>query len=249
MGAFRNQKIDPALFSVHLVGTLVKVLAKKLKFPSLLSELFGELKKILFYPHGGPNDPTSIELADRLLKTQLLLTVSIKGKRTIFGGSTLLFYHLHHRSRNLNVFSIGDSILMVLRKNFEGKYYLEFKSQAFQASFNQPIQITHEKYVTNPIGYWQYILNPGDVIVACTDGLTDNLFDEEIVDIVQQASDEGMSALDLAEILTNEAYERSQQKEGDETCPFVIQANKIKKFSPITGGKPDDITVLVSRVE
>lgn len=249
MGSFKSQGIDPALFSVHLVGTLVRVLAKDLKIPALLMGVFRELRKTLHFPRGAPADATSIELNDLLLQTQLLLATPFEGKKTIFGGSTLLFYHLRHSSRKLRVFSIGDSILMVLRRKEEGQYYLTFKSEAFQISFNQPYQITHEKYVVKPIGYWKVDVRPGDIIIACTDGLNDNLFDEEIVGIVQNAYDEGMTAVDLAKRLTEKAHERSKLTEGTEACPFVIQANKHIKPRPIAGGKPDDITVLVAHVE
>lgn len=74
-----------------------------------------------------------------------------------------------------------------------------------------------------------------------TDGLFDNLFTKEIVEIVY--SNSNMKAKDLATLLANKAFEFSNSKRDS---PFVYNA---KKHGYIyRGGKPDDITVLVAKV-
>lgn len=74
-----------------------------------------------------------------------------------------------------------------------------------------------------------------------TDGLFDNVFPKELVEMVSANSN--MKAKDLATLIANKAFEFSNSKRDS---PFVYNA---KKHGYIyRGGKPDDITVLVAKV-
>lgn len=70
----------------------------------------------------------------------------------------------------------------------------------------------------------------GDVVVVSTDGLFDNVLDEQLERAVQMGTVLGFSPKNMADVIAGVAFERSQQP----------SSRKLRK------GKPDDITVLVA---
>jgi hypothetical protein len=72
--------------------------------------------------------------------------------------------------------------------------------------------------------------------------LWDNLYDDIIVDILNRGT--AIRPEELAQVLVEEAYEKSQDK--TYLSPFAKKAQENKK--PYLGGKPDDITVIVALV-
>ena len=84
----------------------------------------------------------------------------------------------------------------------------------------------------------------GDIVVAGTDGLFDNLFDNELMGIVVQSSRAGLNpettAQNIAALARKRAGDRSRQ------TPFSTAAQEAGfRFY---GGKMDDITVIVSYI-
>lgn len=84
----------------------------------------------------------------------------------------------------------------------------------------------------------------GDVIVAGTDGLFDNLYDSELTTVVVQAVRSGMgpqvTAQNVADLARTRAQDRNRQ------TPFSTAAQDAGyRFY---GGKMDDITVIVSYI-
>jgi len=84
-------------------------------------------------------------------------------------------------------------------------------------------------------------IKKGDTIIAATDGLFDNLFDDDITDITSDYSNE--SPTFIASRLAIVAYDRSV---GKEPTPFSVAMKKQGK--EYEGGKEDDITVVVGKV-
>jgi protein phosphatase PTC7 len=89
----------------------------------------------------------------------------------------------------------------------------------------------------------------GDIIIAGTDGLFDNLFDEEIVKIAEETLEQAFDknrpfASSLSEKIVRRAI--SSSLDSSVKSPFSVQANKIGRT--YSGGKPDDTTVIVSLV-
>lgn len=87
-------------------------------------------------------------------------------------------------------------------------------------------------------------LRPGDVVIAGTDGIFDNLFEEEIVRVVEgfgrQDNKERQASL-IAKALVEAAVANGWSS--TYKSPFSKKAYKAgKKF---TGGKLDDTTVVV----
>jgi protein phosphatase PTC7 len=98
----------------------------------------------------------------------------------------------------------------------------------------------------------QLQLEEDDIIILATDGLFDNLFEEELVNIVGKAfgpfeSNEVTQdvAQQCAEKLAKRSYELSFSKTID--CPFALAAKDTNILW--SGGRKDDITVLVCFVK
>lgn len=87
-------------------------------------------------------------------------------------------------------------------------------------------------------------VSPGDVIVAGTDGLFDNLYNHEISSIVGMGIAAGFSPEATAKKITALARHRAQDRK--QQTPFSRAAQEAG-FSYF-GGKLDDITVVVSCV-
>jgi protein phosphatase PTC7 len=76
----------------------------------------------------------------------------------------------------------------------------------------------------------QFAVRTGDVVVVGTDGLFDNILEEQLELAVQMGTKLGFSPKNMADIIAGVAYERSKQ----------TRSRRLRK------GKPDDITVLVA---
>ena len=85
---------------------------------------------------------------------------------------------------------------------------------------------------------------PGDVIVAGTDGLFDNLFSNEVVSIVAEGMRGGLDPDALSKKLAAFAQQRALDRH--KQTPFSTAA-KEAGFR-YYGGKLDDITVVVSYI-
>ncbi|GKA24796.1 probable protein phosphatase 2C 55 isoform X1 [Tanacetum coccineum] len=84
----------------------------------------------------------------------------------------------------------------------------------------------------------------GDVIVAGTDGLFDNLYNNDITAVVIHAVRAGLGPQVMAQKIAALARQRAQEK--DRQTPFSAAAQEagIRYY----GGKLDDITVVVSYI-
>ena len=89
-------------------------------------------------------------------------------------------------------------------------------------------------------------LQEGDVVVAATDGLFDNISDGDIIDIVHEMSETKQNPQSLALQLTTVAHRHSLSKHND--TPYSVAATA--EYGMIySGGKPDDITCIVAYVQ
>lgn len=138
----------------------------------------------------------------------------------------------------LNAANLGDSGFMVLRGT-----QIIYRTKEQQHSFNFPYQIgtgsadrpEHAQRITIEV-------QPGDLIILGTDGLWDNLFDEDIVELVLQSYSDPAS---IAQVISHQAHLIANNK--DILSPFSKSARS-NGYPLASGGKLDDITVLVGRV-
>lgn len=88
------------------------------------------------------------------------------------------------------------------------------------------------------------VVAPGDVIVAGTDGLFDNLYNNDITAIVVHAVRAGLEPQATAKKIA--ALARQRALERDRQTPFSAAAQEAG--FRYYGGKLDDITVVVSYI-
>jgi protein phosphatase PTC7 len=157
----------------------------------------------------------------------------------ITGSSTACCVTLH--GSTLRGANVGDSGFMVVR---QGALFYRQKEQ--QHSFNFPFQLgTGSTDSPNDADCVELELQPGDVVVASTDGVGDNLFPEEIVSIVREGLTLGKSETEMATRIAQVASSRANSTVG--RSPFSVNAQQ--SGYEYSGGKLDDITVVVAIVE
>ncbi|CAN8068558.1 unnamed protein product [Agarophyton chilense] len=157
-------------------------------------------------------------------------------KNAQIGASTACVVGMDRYARLFGI-NLGDSGVRVVR---DAK--LVFRTREQQHFFNCPYQLGTDSEDALAMGQnVQQKLAPGDWVIVATDGLYDNVSDNDIVAETQSASD----AVQLAERLGELAAARAVDK--TYTSPFMVAATQAGvKWN---GGKPDDITVVVARVE
>jgi protein phosphatase PTC7 len=142
--------------------------------------------------------------------------------------------------QGLEAANLGDSGFLLMRDG-----HTIFKSPVQQHQFNIPFQL--ESGGSDPPSAAEVFslqVAAGDVIVAGTDGLFDNLYDNELVGVVIHATRAGLGPQVTAQKIVALARERAEDR--DRQTPFSLAAQEAGyRFY---GGKLDDITVVVSYI-
>ncbi|KAI3978764.1 hypothetical protein MKX01_015939 [Papaver californicum] len=155
------------------------------------------------------------------------------------GSSTACIIAL--TDEGIQAINLGDSGFIVVR---DGSTV--YRSPVQQHGFNFPYQLecgrngdlpSSGQVLTIPVA-------PGDVIVAGTDGLFDNMFNSEITDIIVQAVKAGLEPQGAAEKIAALARQRALDEK--RTSPFSKAAREAG--FQYYGGKLDDVTVVVSYI-
>ena len=165
------------------------------------------------------------------------------------GTSTVVIATIQQKGKKLRTSLIGDSGYMLLRqtkKNDRTLYTTVYKSKEQQHSFNFPFQIGENgddpsKSIAN-----EHKLNKKDIVILGTDGLFDNVYPEDLEQLVNETLANGKyDSAGLAKAIAEQAFKNSIDTVN--ISPFAENArNAGLRFS---GGKSDDITVVVGRVE
>ncbi|RCV07444.1 hypothetical protein SETIT_1G245000v2 [Setaria italica] len=144
--------------------------------------------------------------------------------------------------RSLRWAHVGDSGFAVFR---DGRLLLRLRKQ--QRRFNCPVSLKTEGggagVADAEVG--EAPARAGDVVVVGTDGLFDNVFDDELERIVQMGVALGFSPLNMAEVVAAFAHEAARCTYRD--TPYSVEKRK-QKGAASTCGKPDDITVVVALI-
>ncbi|XP_058075473.1 probable protein phosphatase 2C 1 isoform X7 [Magnolia sinica] len=152
------------------------------------------------------------------------------------------------KNGTLKIANVGDCGLRVLRKG-----QVVFSTSPQEHSFDCPYQLSSEvvgqTYQDAMVCSVQ--LMEGDTIVMGSDGLFDNVFDNEIVSTISRFRDASEGAKALAELASNHS------KDINFDSPYSLEARSRGFDVPLwkkvvgmklTGGKLDDITVIVGHV-
>lgn len=141
--------------------------------------------------------------------------------------------------------NLGDCGLMVIRNDV-----IVFRSEEQQHSFNFPYQLgVGSSDMPEDAFTCKLIVQEGDIVIIGTDGLFDNVFDEEIVQAVKlirnNQNPNKMDPKSISDALLARARETGESRNGD--SPFSVKA--LQKGFFYQGGKMDDMTVLVALVK
>lgn len=155
------------------------------------------------------------------------------------GSSTVLVAYFD--GQVLQVANIGDSGFIVIRNGAVFK-----RSSAMAHNFNFQILIERGDDPSELIEGYKIDLYEGDVIIIATDGLFDNLYEQEIASVISKSLQAGLKPQDIAEYLATRA-----QEVGRSTCARTPFADAAQAAGCVgyTGGKIDDVTVIVSLVQ
>lgn len=155
------------------------------------------------------------------------------------GSSTACIITL--TEQNLHAINLGDSGFIVVR---DGRTI--FESPVQQHGFNFTYQLEDSKTGDLPSSGQVFMIPvvPGDVIVAGTDGLFDNLYNNEITAVVVEGLSSGLGPQETAQQIAALARERALDRKRRTPFSRAAQEAGYSYF----GGKLDDTTVVVSFV-
>jgi protein phosphatase PTC7 len=172
--------------------------------------------------------------ADQHLGSATCTTLKLTGKNTI------------------QALNIGDSGYSIHRRNEKDQLELVFASEPGQKRFNFPNQLggKHGDDVKDVGVERTHTLDPDDVIVIYSDGVSDNLFPAEFHSCLDSAvddEDETLQSFSLAaDCIARNAYFLGKDKTFD--SPFAQGARAAGWGNSYRGGKHDDITVVVAQI-
>lgn len=166
-----------------------------------------------------------------------ILEAAYEDTRHIMGSSTACVVCL--QGNKLHAANLGDSGFMVIR---DGK--LIFESPQQQHSFNFPFQLGSYGDSLTSCEAFSLEVKTGDIIVAGSDGLLDNVFNQRSAKLVWDAKSRGATPGVAAQQLATFAAARA--KDPVYLSPFAKAARENGFY--YQGGKVDDITVVVAYV-
>ncbi|KAK6156899.1 hypothetical protein DH2020_011147 [Rehmannia glutinosa] len=155
------------------------------------------------------------------------------------GASTVLIAQFD--GQTLHVANVGDSGFIVLR---HGAIYK--RSSPMHHVFHFPLLIERGDEPSSLAEFYKIDLEEDDVIITASDGLLDNLYDQEISAIVMKSLAADKKLEEIAELLATKAQEIGRS--ASTRSPFADDA-KAAGFAEYTGGKLDDVAVIVSVVQ
>lgn len=191
---------------------------------------------------------------------------------TSYGASTIVVAVVEDGTDILGVANLGDSGFMILRKGPDGMEIIE-QSQEQQHKWNTPFQLTRVPPLppalvqqlklnmanldtTDKCDTYRHTIREGDLILLFSDGFRDNLWDNEILKIVDCALSPIFGALvglaehatppeRVAHALALAARERGL--DGNADVPFNVEARRLFPDYQV-GGKLDDVVVIAAWV-
>lgn len=169
----------------------------------------------------------------------------------VVGSSTACLATMHRKDCTLYTANLGDSGFLVVRN---GRVLHRSVEQTHD--FNTPYQLTvppedrkESYYCDKPemAVSTRHSLLPGDLVLLATDGLFDNMPESMLLSILNGLKERGEHDLLVgASRVVEKARELSMNASFQ--SPFAIKARQ-HNVSYSGGGKPDDITLILSSVE
>ena len=181
----------------------------------------------------------SLEGPDRNSNNILTKAASIC---TETGSSTCSLTLLDKINPVLDTINIGDSGFYIYRRA-ENRLELVDKSKEVLHGFNFPFQLGTDGDKVDSAWKKAIEVKDKDYIVMFTDGVCDNLYEEMVREIMIGSTESDLNL--VAKRIAEKALERCADEKY--FSPFSKNASETygKRY---TGGKPDDITVIVAQI-
>ncbi len=185
---------------------------------------------------------------DKYCKNPKELLIEVDKNTKVNGASTLILMTIDQQAKKLKSANYGDSgYFLMQRLNIrEGyRYFPIYHSKPLEHYFNQPAQLGTEIANSSMAIEVEHEIKGGELIIMYSDGVRENLFRDDLRDLVKKASLTDFDSISLiAQLIAEKALEISKKR--NIKTPFSLQARK--KGFEYQGGREDDITVIVARV-
>ena len=166
---------------------------------------------------------------------------------SIKGSATVCLCQFIRNAQNkivaCEVLNLGDSGLLLVR----GGERIVFRTDELEHDFGYPLQLGHHEASdsVSDADVERIDVYADDVLILATDGLFDNVTDEEILaETSTWLKTPNSPERDLANALVRRAFGASQDPKA--TTPYSLAASHVFDLA-FSGGKTDDITVIVAR--
>jgi protein phosphatase PTC7 len=136
---------------------------------------------------------------------------------------------------------------MQTKKSGSPNYKIIFRSESQEHYFNCPYQVgTHGDDPSKATEH-QIDIKLGDLVILGTDGVFDNLYDFQILQLTeQQLLNKQFNPKEFSDNLAKKAFDLSLDK--NYLSPFCNNKYK-QENSPCLGGKSDDISVALGLIQ
>ncbi|ORY02113.1 protein serine/threonine phosphatase 2C [Basidiobolus meristosporus CBS 931.73] len=224
VGGWKGKKgANPALFS-----------RKLMHYACLELEKYDGIEDGLFYDYYDVSPTKILERSYELLNRDV-------AKEGILGSSTACIVVL--RDDELRIANLGDCGVSVIR---QGDFV--FRTEEQQHCFNYPYQLgTGSLDKPSDAQAFTVKVEKGDIVILGSDGIYDNLSDEDILDIVLRSTSGSLMNINPQKVSDALARQAKIVSE-DSTFPSPFQDRAMQEGFYYQGGKIDDISVLVALV-
>jgi len=182
----------------------------------------------------------------QVLQTSYEQTMRQCALERVVGSTTALIAVL--RNDELRIANLGDCGICIIRNQ-----NIIFRNEEQQHSFNYPFQLgTGSSDAPRDAQAFVVKVVRGDIIIVGSDGIFDNLFDEDIVEEVKRSMNGKRNATASSirpQVLAESLAFRAKGTSQDLECSSPFESRASREAFYYTGGKVDDISVIVAVVE
>lgn len=154
---------------------------------------------------------------------------------------------LDSQGNYLHTANLGDSGYLLLRQSGYDLVTL-YRSKEQTHGFNFPFQVGVGGDDPAKADIQVHQIQNNDILVVGTDGLFDNLYDNQIIEVIKPFIQNSSSLLD-PEIVAEMIAKQAETLSFDTKWMSPFAKNAYDNYYDFRGGKHDDVTVIVSQIK